>query len=81
MKLDLDHLIATLSCHTAVRAGDVLSNDEMAQVIQRWLQCRLPWTCPHGRPTMLHLSVDELARMVADSGSRAVVAMPICSAA
>jgi DNA mismatch repair protein MutL len=60
MKLDLDHLIATLSCHSAVRAGDSLTLPEMNTVIERWLACKLPWTCPHGRPIAHTFSKSEL---------------------
>lgn len=60
MKLDLDHLIATLACHSAVRAGDSLSHSEMEVVIDRWLACQLPWTCPHGRPIAHTISTNEL---------------------
>lgn len=60
MKLDLDHLIATLACHTAVRAGDSLTVPEMNAVVERWLSCRLPWTCPHGRPIAHTISKSEL---------------------
>ena len=60
MKLDLDHLIATLSCHSAVRAGDPLTAPEMVVVIERWLACELPWTCPHGRPIAHTISKNEL---------------------
>ncbi|WP_373532179.1 DNA mismatch repair endonuclease MutL [Vampirovibrio sp.] len=60
MKLDLDHLIATLACHSAVRAGDALNHFEMEQVIDRWLACQLPWTCPHGRPIAHTISTSEL---------------------
>lgn len=60
MKLDLDHLIATLACHSAVRAGDSLTLSEMEVVIDRWLACQLPWTCPHGRPIAHTISTQEL---------------------
>ncbi len=60
MKLDLDLLIATLSCHTAVRAGDPLLTHEMTTIIQRWLECKLPWTCPHGRPIAHTISKSEM---------------------
>jgi DNA mismatch repair protein MutL len=60
MKLDLDHMIATLACHSAVRAGDTLTVPEMNQVIERWLACQLPWTCPHGRPIAHTISKQEL---------------------
>lgn len=62
MKPDLDHLLATLACHSAVRAGDRLDTDEMARVVEGWLACRLPWTCPHGRPIAHTISTQELNR-------------------
>ncbi len=60
MKLDLDHLLATLACHSAVRAGDSLTIPEMQTVVERWLTCQLPWTCPHGRPIAHTISRNEL---------------------
>jgi DNA mismatch repair protein MutL len=53
---------ASLACHAAVRAGQTLAFEEMRDLIQQLEACELPQTCPHGRPTMLHLSADELAR-------------------
>jgi DNA mismatch repair protein MutL len=53
---------ASLACHAAVRAGHVLSDVEMRELIEQLERCRAPRTCPHGRPTMLHLRSDDLAR-------------------
>jgi DNA mismatch repair protein MutL len=53
---------ASLACHAAVRAGQTLAPEEMRDLIQQLEACESPQTCPHGRPTMLHLSADELAR-------------------
>ncbi|HLF77303.1 MAG TPA: DNA mismatch repair endonuclease MutL [Dehalococcoidia bacterium] len=53
---------ASLACHAAVRAGQSLAMEEMRDLIQQLEACDTPQTCPHGRPTMLHLSADELAR-------------------
>jgi DNA mismatch repair protein MutL len=53
---------ASLACHAAVRAGQSLAAEEMRDLIQQLEACETPQTCPHGRPTMLHLSADELAR-------------------
>ena len=53
---------ASLACHAAVRAGQSLAPEEMRDLIQQLEACETPQTCPHGRPTMLHLSSDELAR-------------------
>jgi len=53
---------ASLACHAAVRAGKALSQEEMRELVRALEATTLPRTCPHGRPTMLHLSADELAR-------------------
>ena len=53
---------ASLACHAAVRAGQSLAPDEMRDLIRQLEACEAPQTCPHGRPTMVHLSADELAK-------------------
>ncbi len=53
---------ASLACHAAVRAGQTLAIEEMRDLIRQLEACDTPQTCPHGRPTMLHLSADELAK-------------------
>jgi DNA mismatch repair protein MutL len=53
---------ASLACHAAVRAGQTLAPEEMRDLIEQLEACETPQTCPHGRPTMLHLSAGELAR-------------------
>ncbi len=60
-----DRVAASLACHAAVRAGQTLSNDEMRDLLRQLEECEVAQTCPHGRPTMLHLSADELARRFA----------------
>jgi DNA mismatch repair protein MutL len=57
-----DKVAASLACHAAVRAGQTLSVEEMRDLVMQLEECELAQTCPHGRPTMLHLSADELAR-------------------
>jgi DNA mismatch repair protein MutL len=61
-ELPLDDCLATMSCHRAVRAGDVLSHADMEHVVADWLACTLPWTCPHGRPIAHTIQADELNR-------------------
>ncbi len=58
----IGRVAASLACHAAVRAGQSLSDAEMRDLIRQLEACETPQTCPHGRPTMLHLSADELAR-------------------
>ena len=48
-------LAATIACHSAVRAGDHLTVEEMESIIQQLADAHDPHTCPHGRPTSLQL--------------------------
>ena len=52
----------SVACHGAVKSGDALTAAEMAEIIRQLEACDLGRTCPHGRPTMIHLSQDQLAR-------------------
>ena len=52
----------SLACHGAVRAGQLLSQEEMKGLIRQLEKTVSPRTCPHGRPTMIHLSSGRLER-------------------
>jgi DNA mismatch repair protein MutL len=52
----------TVACHAAVRAGKTMSMEEMRELLRLLERCELPRTCPHGRPTMVHLSATALER-------------------
>ncbi|MGA2489145.1 MAG: DNA mismatch repair endonuclease MutL, partial [Anaerolineales bacterium] len=54
----------------AVKAGQVLSPDEQRALLADLETCTSPRTCPHGRPTMIHLSVDMLERQFGRKGAR-----------
>jgi DNA mismatch repair protein MutL len=54
----------------AVKAGQVLSLDEQRALLADLESCVSPRTCPHGRPTMIHLSVDMLERQFGRKGPR-----------
>jgi DNA mismatch repair protein MutL len=62
-------LIARVCKQAAVKAGQVLSYAEMEGLIRQLELCESPRTCPHGRPTMLHLSAEELARQFGRLGA------------
>ncbi len=57
-----EKVLVTVVCHSAVRAGQTLSPEEMRDLVQQLEETSLPHTCPHGRPTMGHLSAEQLAR-------------------
>jgi DNA mismatch repair protein MutL len=54
--------LARAACHHAVRAQDHLSPAEVRSLIRQLAACELPFSCPHGRPTMIHLSLREIER-------------------
>jgi DNA mismatch repair protein MutL len=54
----------------AVKAGQTLSPDEQRALLNDLEACESPRTCPHGRPTMIHLSVDMLERQFGRRGAR-----------
>jgi DNA mismatch repair protein MutL len=54
----------------AVKAGQTLSPDEQRALLNNLEACESPRTCPHGRPTMIHLSVDMLERQFGRRGAR-----------
>jgi DNA mismatch repair protein MutL len=51
-----------IACHGAIRAGQKLDAGEQAELIKLLAGTARPRTCPHGRPTMLHLSSQQLKR-------------------
>ena len=54
---------ASMACHTSIRAGERLSDEEMEALIQRLLRTREPFVCPHGRPIILRILLRELDRL------------------
>ena len=57
-----DRAAATVACHSSVRAGMALSLEEMRQLIEDLGATASPRTCPHGRPTLVHVRQETLDR-------------------
>jgi DNA mismatch repair protein MutL len=57
-----EKLIKRICKQAAIKAGQILSHDEMQILIRQLERCQSPHTCPHGRPTMLHMTSEQLAR-------------------
>lgn len=55
-----ERFIATVACKAAVKANMDLTRQEVDNLIQRLLKLKNPFTCPHGRPTTIKFSKDEL---------------------
>ncbi|MEZ4358789.1 MAG: DNA mismatch repair endonuclease MutL [Kofleriaceae bacterium] len=58
----VENLLATVACHSAVRAGDRLSAQEAEAMLRSMDEVESRAHCPHGRPALLRLSLDEIAR-------------------
>ncbi len=54
---------ASLACHSVVRAGDPLEPSEMSALLARLRRCENPMHCPHGRPTIVRIEPEAIARM------------------
>ncbi len=57
-----DMLAKSYSCKAAIKAGDPLTADEMRSLLAQLFQTKMPYVCPHGRPVVLKISIDELDR-------------------
>lgn len=57
-----DYAVATLACKASLKANHALSIPEMESILNRLMSCQNPYSCPHGRPTMIFYSTFDLAR-------------------
>ena len=58
----IDKLI-TKSCKSAVKANDYLTDEEVSSLLNTLRNCKNPYSCPHGRPTIIKFSKYEMERM------------------
>ncbi len=57
-----EDMIATTVCRHAVKANDHLREAELAGLVRDLMECEMPYCCPHGRPTLIQMSYQELER-------------------
>ena len=60
----LHDILATIACHTSIRAGRRLAGPEMAALLKDLDEIGSPLTCPHGRPLCKKISTDEIERWI-----------------
>lgn len=58
-----EKLLITMSCKNAIKAHDRLTQPEMEALISNLAKLKQPYTCPHGRPTIIHFTIYELEKM------------------
>ena len=57
-----EHTVAKTVCRHAVKAHDLLSGPELENLVADLRRCAMPYTCPHGRPTMVEMNYRELEK-------------------
>lgn len=57
-----DGLLKLLACHSSVRAGERLEAEEIRSLVEALYRARDPFSCPHGRPTIIHMTMAELEK-------------------
>ncbi len=58
-----DVVLSVMACHPAIKVHRHLEQREMENLLQDLFSCRMPHTCPHGRPTVVRFSMDEIKKM------------------
>ena len=57
-----EHTIAKTVCRHAVKANDPLGGEELQNLVDDLRRCAMPYTCPHGRPTLIEMNYRELEK-------------------
>lgn len=60
--LVIEQLAASMACRDAVKAKAHLGNSEIKALLEGLAQCQQPFCCPHGRPTLIHITHEELKK-------------------
>ena len=55
-------VFATAACKASIKAGEKLSYESMRAIVEELKKTKIPYTCPHGRPTMIRLSRKEIEK-------------------
>lgn len=58
----INKVIYTMACKSSIKAGDKLNNMEMIKLVEELRHCENPYTCPHGRPTIIKMTFYELEK-------------------
>jgi len=58
----LDKIIISMACKNSIKAGDNIAPEEISVLLERLMKTSQPYTCPHGRPTIITMSRYELEK-------------------
>jgi len=62
VKSPLEGIVINMACKNSIKAGAAISYEEMQELIRRLSETKSPYTCPHGRPTLISMSQYELEK-------------------
>ncbi len=65
---EIESRIIKFACKASVKAGDELTKEELKKLIKDLEKCENPFSCPHGRPTTIKLSISELEKKFKRTG-------------
>ncbi|MFH1127318.1 MAG: DNA mismatch repair endonuclease MutL [archaeon] len=57
-----ESLIKTIACKASIKAGDPMTDKEMLDLLKDLELCDAPYTCPHGRPTIIEMTISEIEK-------------------
>jgi DNA mismatch repair protein MutL len=63
-----DRLLKLMACHESVRAGERMEMEQMRALIEALYKAQNPFSCPHGRPTIIHMTKEELEKKFGRTG-------------
>jgi len=56
-------ILSTIACKKSIKAGEELSLEQMKTIIKQLFECSNPYTCPHGRPTIIEFNEENLEKL------------------
>ena len=59
---EINEKIIRAACRTSIKAGDKLLDKQAMELMKDLFACKMPWTCPHGRPTVYTLTKNDLEK-------------------
>jgi DNA mismatch repair protein MutL len=63
-----DHMYKTMACRAAIKGGAPCTTEQIENLLRQLRMAENPYTCPHGRPTMVYLTENEIARLFKRTG-------------
>jgi DNA mismatch repair protein MutL len=55
-------ILSVMACRSAIKAGDILTNNQMKELLEKLFKCDFPSNCPHGRPAIIRFGFEEIEK-------------------